>query len=65
MTPTKTILILTLIATAMTTASANAPGGAYVQCDARNAHRPLDARRMAGKKIADIGEAAHEGGAAC
>jgi hypothetical protein len=41
MTPMKIILILALIAGAATAASANAPGGAYIQCDAHNPSSPV------------------------
>ena len=41
MTPMKIILILALIAGAVTAASANAPGGAYIQCDPHNPSSPI------------------------
>jgi hypothetical protein len=41
MTPMKVILILALIVGATTAASANAPGGAYIQCDPHNPSSPV------------------------
>ena len=38
---TKIILILALLASVITAAHANAPGGAYIQCDPRNPSSPI------------------------
>ncbi len=38
---TKIILILALLASATTATYANAPGGAYIQCDPRNPSSPI------------------------
>jgi len=35
-TPTKIILVLLLLASAITAAFANPPGGSYIQCDPKN-----------------------------
>jgi hypothetical protein len=37
----KIILILALVSSVMTAAYANAPGGAYVQCDPRSSSSPV------------------------
>ena len=36
MTPTKIVLIVLLLASAISNAFANAPGGSYIQCDPKN-----------------------------
>jgi len=41
MTLGKIILLLALLASAMTAASANAPGGGYVQCDPNSKSSPV------------------------
>ena len=41
MTPTKVVLIVLLLASAISNAFANAPGGSYIQCDPKNARSPL------------------------
>jgi hypothetical protein len=41
MTAKKLILLLALLASATTAAFANAPGGAYVQCDPRSKSSPV------------------------
>jgi hypothetical protein len=44
MTLTKAFLVLALLATALSAATityANAPGGAYIQCDPRNPRSPV------------------------
>jgi len=38
---TKTILILALLASAVTTSFANPAGGGYIQCDPRNPNSPV------------------------
>jgi hypothetical protein len=40
-TPTKVILILLLLASAITAAFANPPGGSYIQCDPKNPRSPV------------------------
>jgi hypothetical protein len=40
-TPTKVILILLLLASAITAAFANPPGGSYIQCDPKNPRSPI------------------------
>lgn len=37
----KTILILALLASAVTVSFANPPGGGYIQCDPRNPNSPV------------------------
>jgi hypothetical protein len=41
MTARKIILALALLASAITATLANAPGGAYIQCDPRNPRLPI------------------------
>jgi hypothetical protein len=40
-TPTKIILVLLLLASAITAAFANPPGGSYIQCDPKNPRSPV------------------------
>jgi hypothetical protein len=40
-TPTKVILIVLLLASAITGAFANPPGGSYIQCDPKNPRSPV------------------------
>jgi hypothetical protein len=41
LTPTKVILTLLLLASAITAAFANPPGGSYIQCDPKNPRSPV------------------------
>ena len=41
MTRTKVVLIVLLLASAISNAFANAPGGSYIQCDPKNPRSPL------------------------
>jgi hypothetical protein len=40
-TPTKVILTLSLLASAIANAFANPPGGSYIQCDPKNPRSPV------------------------
>jgi hypothetical protein len=40
-TPTKIVLVLLLLASAITAAFANPPGGSYIQCDPKNPRSPV------------------------
>ena len=51
MTTKKFILSRTLLASATTAASANAPGGTYIQCDPHNQRPPLGVHRTPGSYL--------------